>query len=54
MVGIHYTGFDGPPDAYPKTAAFAKKFKQRFGRDIESFAIYGYDATLVGIKALER
>jgi branched-chain amino acid transport system substrate-binding protein len=50
----YYTSVAGPPDAYPETAAFAKKFKQRFGKDIESFGMYGYDATLVGIKAMEQ
>jgi branched-chain amino acid transport system substrate-binding protein len=52
-VGSYYTSVAGPPDAYPETAAFMKKFKQRFGKDIESFGMYGYDATLVGIKAME-
>ena len=53
-VGSYYTSVAGPPDAYPETAAFAKKFKQRFGKEIESFGMYGYDATLVGIKAIEQ
>jgi branched-chain amino acid transport system substrate-binding protein len=53
VVGSYYTSVAGPPDAYPETAAFAKKFKQRFGKDVEAFGLYGYDATLVGIKALE-
>ena len=53
VVGSYYTSVAGPPDAYPETAAFAKKFKQRFGKDIESFGMYGYDATRVGIKAME-
>lgn len=52
-VGSYYTSVAGPPDAYPETAAFAKKFKQRFGKDVEAFGLYGYDATLVGIKAME-
>jgi len=50
----YYTSVAGPPAAYPETAAFAKKFKQRFGKDVESFGMYGYDATLVGIKAMEQ
>ena len=54
VVGSYYTSVAGPPDAYPETAAFAKKFKQRFGKDIESFGLYGYDATMVGIKAMEQ
>jgi len=53
VVGSYYTSVAGPPDAYPETAAFAKKFKQRFGKDVEAFGLYGYDATLVGIKAME-
>jgi branched-chain amino acid transport system substrate-binding protein len=53
VVGSYYTSVAGPPDAYPETAAFAKKYKLRFGKDIEAFGLYGYDATLVGIKAME-
>jgi len=53
VVGSYYTSVAGPPDIYPETAAFAKRFKQRFGKDIESFALYGYDATMVGIRAME-
>jgi branched-chain amino acid transport system substrate-binding protein len=54
VVGSYYTSVAGPPDAYPETAAFAKKFKQRFSKDIEAFGLYGYDATMVGIKAMEQ
>jgi branched-chain amino acid transport system substrate-binding protein len=54
VVGSYYTSVAGPPDAYPETAAFAKKFKARFGKDIESFGMYGYDAAIVGIKAVEQ
>jgi branched-chain amino acid transport system substrate-binding protein len=54
VIGSYYTSVAGPPDAYPETAAFAKKYKQRFGKDTESFGLYGYDATLVGIKAMEQ
>jgi branched-chain amino acid transport system substrate-binding protein len=54
VTGSYYTTVAGPPDAYPESAAFTKKFKQRFGRGVESFAMYGYDAALVGIKAIEE
>jgi branched-chain amino acid transport system substrate-binding protein len=54
VTGSYYTTVAGPPDAYPETAAFTKKYKQRFGREVESFAMYGYDATWVGIKAVEE
>jgi branched-chain amino acid transport system substrate-binding protein len=54
VTDTYYTSVAGPPAAYPETAAFARKFKQRFGKDVESFGMYGYDATLVGIKAIEQ
>jgi branched-chain amino acid transport system substrate-binding protein len=52
ITGSYYTTVAGPPDAYPETATFTKKFTERFGRQVESFGMYGYDATLVGIKAM--
>jgi branched-chain amino acid transport system substrate-binding protein len=52
-IGSYYTSVAPPRDATPETAAFAKKYKQRFGKDIEAFGLYGYDATRVGIKAME-
>lgn len=54
VIGTYYTSVAGPPSAYPQTADFAKKFKQRFGKDVESFGMYGYDATRVGIHATEQ
>jgi branched-chain amino acid transport system substrate-binding protein len=54
VVGSYYTTVAGPPAAYSESAAFATKFKQRFGKEVESFAMYGYDAALVGIKAIEQ
>ena len=54
VVGTYYTTVAGPSDAYPESAAFAKKFKQRFGKDVESFGMYGHDAAAVGLKAIEQ
>jgi branched-chain amino acid transport system substrate-binding protein len=54
VVGSYYTTVAGPPDSYPESAAFAKKFKQRFGKEVESFGMYGYDAAQVGLKAIEQ
>lgn len=54
VIGSYYTTVAGPPDAYPESAAFAKRFKQRFGKEVESFGMYGYDAALVGLKAIEQ
>jgi branched-chain amino acid transport system substrate-binding protein len=53
VVGAYYTTVAGPIDAYPESAAFARKFKQRFGKEVESFGMYGYDAAMVGLKAVE-
>jgi branched-chain amino acid transport system substrate-binding protein len=54
VIGSYYTTVAGPPDAYPETAAFAKKFKQRFGKGVESFGLYGYDAAQVAIAAIQQ
>ena len=54
VIGSYYTTVAGPTDAYPESAAFAKRFKQRFGKEVESFGMYGYDAALVGLKAIEQ
>jgi branched-chain amino acid transport system substrate-binding protein len=54
VIGSYYTTVAGPPDAYPESASFAKKFKQRFGKEVESFGMYGYDAAQVGLKAIEQ
>ena len=54
VIGSYYTTVAGPPDAYPETAAFAKKFRQRFDKEVESFGMYGYDAAQVGLKAIEQ
>ncbi len=54
VAGAYYTTVAGPMDAYPESAAFAKRFKQRFGKEVESFGMYGYDAALVGLKAMEQ
>jgi branched-chain amino acid transport system substrate-binding protein len=54
VIGSYYTTVAGPPEIYPESAAFARRYKQRFGKEVESFALYGYDAALVGIKAIEQ
>ncbi|MBI2988763.1 MAG: branched-chain amino acid ABC transporter substrate-binding protein [Deltaproteobacteria bacterium] len=54
VAGTYYTTVAGPMDAYPESAAFAKRFKQRFGKEVESFGMYGYDAAMVGLKAIEQ
>ena len=54
VVGSYYTTVAGPIDAYPRSAEFAKKFKRRFGKEVESFGMYGYDAAGLGLAAIEQ
>jgi len=54
VIGSYYTTVAGPTNAYPESASFAKKFKERFGKEVESFGMYGYDAAQVGLKAIEQ
>jgi branched-chain amino acid transport system substrate-binding protein len=54
VAGSYYTTVAGPVDAYPRSAEFAKKFKQHFGKEVESFGMYGYDAAAFGLKAIEE
>lgn len=53
VVGLHYTTVTGPPTIYPGGREFARRFRSRFGKDPEPYAAEAYDATLVGLKALE-
>ncbi|MBI2360198.1 MAG: branched-chain amino acid ABC transporter substrate-binding protein [Deltaproteobacteria bacterium] len=48
-VGSYYTTVAAPA----ASGEFAKKFKQRFRKDVEAWAMYGYDAAAVGLKAIE-
>ena len=50
VVGSYYTTVAAPN----ASAEFGKKFKQRFKRDVEAWAMYGYDAAAVGLKATEE
>jgi branched-chain amino acid transport system substrate-binding protein len=52
--GTFYTTVAGPVSAFPKARAVAQRFKQRYGKDMEGFGIYAYDAANVIIAALEN
>ncbi|WP_337845724.1 branched-chain amino acid ABC transporter substrate-binding protein [Thermus sp.] len=52
--GTYYTTVAGPVSAFPKAKAFAQRFKQKYGKDVEGFGIYAYDAANVILTALEK
>ena len=52
-VGMYYTTAAGPVAYYPKAKEFAKAFKEKFKKDPEPYAAEAYDATAVGLKAIE-
>jgi branched-chain amino acid transport system substrate-binding protein len=54
VVGSYYTTVAPPTDSSPEAAALAKRYKQRFGKEIEPFGLYGYEAAAVGIAAIEN
>jgi branched-chain amino acid transport system substrate-binding protein len=52
--GTFYTTVAGPVSAFPKARDVAQKFKQKYGKEIEGFGIYAYDAANVILMALEN
>jgi branched-chain amino acid transport system substrate-binding protein len=53
VVGLHYTAAAGPASASPGGQAFVARFQSRFGRAPEPYAAEAYDATVVGLQAIE-
>lgn len=49
LVGLLYH-----PDASPAARQFAERFREQYGREADSFAALGYDATLLLAKAVEE
>ena len=52
-MGVHYTTVAGPVEKYPAAGEFATKFKTRYGKTPESFALYSHDAAQVLLAAIE-
>ncbi|WP_448377587.1 branched-chain amino acid ABC transporter substrate-binding protein, partial [Fervidobacterium sp.] len=52
--GTFYTTVAGPVSAFPKARAVVQRFKQKYGKDMEGFGIYAYDAANVILMALEN
>jgi branched-chain amino acid transport system substrate-binding protein len=53
VVGMYYTTVAGSFTAYPQAKQFAEEYKKKFGKTAEPFAAQAYDATAIGLKALE-
>jgi branched-chain amino acid transport system substrate-binding protein len=53
VVGMHYTTVAGGVKEYPKAKDFAEAYRKKFGKDPEPFAAQSYDATAIGLKAIE-
>ncbi len=53
VVGMYYTAVAGPVTVYPKAKKFAQDYKAKFGKVPEPFAAQAYDATAIGLKAVE-
>ncbi len=51
--GMYYTSVAGPVTVYPKAKEFAKAYKEKFKKDPEPFSAQAYDATAIGLGAIE-
>jgi branched-chain amino acid transport system substrate-binding protein len=54
VVGAYYTTVAGPADQFPAARTFAERFKARFQKDAESYALYAYDCGNVFVAALKN
>lgn len=51
--GVCYTAVAGPVDSFPAAKPFAEKFKAKFGKMPESYALTAYDAANIILAGLE-
>lgn len=54
IVGLTYTTAATDITKTPEGKAWADKYKQQFGKNVESYSAYGYDAALVALKGIEN
>jgi len=54
IVGMTYSTVAGPTSVYPAAAKFARDYKAKYGKDPEPFAAQAYDATAIGLAAIQR
>lgn len=50
--GVYYTAVAGPIDSFPAAKPFAEKFKARFGKMPESYALTSYDSAHIILAGL--
>jgi branched-chain amino acid transport system substrate-binding protein len=50
--GVYLTSVAGDVSKTEKGQAFAKKYKEKFGKDVESYSAYGYDSAAVILKGI--
>lgn len=53
VVGAYYTTVAGPVDQFPDAKAFSERFKARFQKDAESYALYSFDCANVFIESIK-
>ncbi len=54
VVNAYYTTAGGPIAMYPKAKDFAKTYKEKFKKDPTPYAAEAYDATTIGLMAIEK
>lgn len=54
VVGVWYTTAAAPIDKTPEGKAWAEQYKAKFGKDVESYSAYGYDAAMVALNGIEN
>lgn len=54
VIGTLYTTTAGPVSTLPKAANFAKAYKAKFGKDVESYGVYANDAANILLIAIEN
>lgn len=52
-VGVMYTTAAAPITVTDAGKAWAEKYKQQTGKDVESYSAYGYDAAMIALNAIE-
>lgn len=52
--GVYYSSVATDVTKTPEGKAWAERYQQKFGKEMESHSVYGYDSTLAILEGLER